>query len=204
MNIDIDTKQAPPAITITDDKHLCDVVYQLASKQLVINSAEATMQSQVEAAKHAFAKATEPLSSEIKSLFAAVEAFATKHRDRLFPVKGKKRSKTFKVLQHALQYRSSEQVKAPANAVTLIKSMILNSEVNIMNLGECEASTQIAAVIQQLEGLIRQPEPELNKDAVKEITDDEVKDYLAAHGITVETLETFKLAFAFTPDQSAS
>jgi len=88
--------------------------------------------------------------------------------------------------------------------VLLIKNMILNSEVNIMNLGPCEASTEIAAVIQQLKGLIRQPEPELNKDAIKAISDESVKDYLAAHGITVETLETFKLTFAFTPEQDAN
>lgn len=204
MNIDIDTTQAAPAIIIKDDKHLCDIVYNLAAAQLLINAAEAEMQATVEAAKHAFATATEPLTSSVKGLFAGIEAYATANKDRLFPIKGKKRSKTFKVLQHALQYRSSEQVKAPANAVALIKSMILNSEVNIMNLGECAASTQIAAVIQKLEGLIRQPEPELNKDAVKALTEEALIDYLASHGITVETLETFKLAFAFTPEQSAA
>lgn len=202
MNIDIDTTTAPPALIIQDDKHLCDVVYQLASRQLLITSAEAELQAKVEASKKAFADATEPLTSEIKSLFAAIQDYAAENKDRLFPVKGGKRKKTFAVMQHKLQYRSSDVVKAPANAVMLIKSMILNAEVEIMNLGKCKASTKIAAVISQLEGLIRQPEPELNKDAVKEITDAEVTDYLAAHGITVETLETFKLAFAFTPEQS--
>lgn len=202
MNIDIDTTTAPPALIIQDDKHLCDVVYQLASRQLLITSAEAELQAKVEASKKAFADATEPLTSEIKTLFAAVEGYAAANKDRLFPVKAGKRKKTFAVMQHKLQYRSSDVVKAPANAVMLIKSMILNAEVEIMNLGKCKASTKIAAVIGQLEGLIRQPEPELNKDAVKEISDAEVTDYLAAHGITVETLETFKLAFAFTPEQS--
>jgi hypothetical protein len=119
-------------------------------------------------------------------------------------VKGQKRVKTFKILQHSLQYRSSDQVMAPSNAVLAIKSIILNTEVAIMNLGECEHSTHLAGVIQQLEKMIRQPEPELNKDAVKACTDEVVKDYLATQGITVETLETFKLAFAFTPEQAAA
>lgn len=201
MNIDIDTQQAAPALTITDDKHLSDIVFALASKQLLINAAETDMQARVEAAKKAFADATAPISEEITTLFAAVEAYANKHKDRLFPLKGGKRKKTFKVLQHALQYRSSDQVKAPANAVQIIKSIILSSEVNIMNLGDCDAATQIAAAIQKLEACIRRPEPELDKDAVKALADKELVDHLAEHGIKVETVETFKLAFAFTPEQ---
>jgi phage host-nuclease inhibitor protein Gam len=204
MNIDIDTTQAAPAITIKDDKQLCDVVYKLASAQLLINSAEADLQAKVEAAKKAFADATGPIAKEIAEGFAAVEIFATANKDRLFPIKGKARAKTFKVLAHRLQYRSSEQVKSPANAVNVIKAIIFNAEAEIMSLGECEHSTHLAGIIQQLESLIRQPEPELNKDAVKACSDKVVKDYLAAHGITVETLETFKLAFAFTPEQTAN
>jgi hypothetical protein len=203
MNIDIDTSNLP-ALVIKDDKQLSDLVFEIASKQLVLNAAEAEQQSKIEAAKKAFADATGDITNEIRAKFAAIEAYASKHKERLFPVKGGKRKKTFPVLAHKLQYRSSDQVKAPANAVLLIKNMILNSEVNIMNLGPCEASTEIAAVIQQLKGLIRQPEPELNKDAIKAISDESVKDYLAAHGITVETLETFKLTFAFTPEQDAN
>ena len=92
-NIDIDTTTAPPALTITADKQLCDVVYQLASNQLLINAAEADLQAKVEAAKKAFADATEPLMGETKTLFAAVEAYAETNKDRLFPMKGGKRKK---------------------------------------------------------------------------------------------------------------
>lgn len=197
--IDIDTTQAVPALTITDDKHLSDVVYDLASKHLIINAAEAELQAKVEAAKKAFADATAPLAKEVAEGFAAVEAYAAKEKNRLFPVKAGKRKKTFNVLAHKLQYRSSDQVKAPANAVTLIKALIFNTEAVIMQLGQCEESTKQAAKIQTLEALIRQPEPELNKEAVKGITSDWIKDDLAAHGISVETLETFKVAFTFTP-----
>jgi phage host-nuclease inhibitor protein Gam len=201
MNIDIDTHQAKPGLTITSDKHLSDIIFDLASKQLLINAAETDMQARVEAAKKAFADATAPISSEITTLFAAVEAYANEHKDRLFPLKGAKRKKTFSVLQHALQYRSSDQVKAPANAVLIIKTMIFNLEVEIQQLGQCEESTRKARIIQLLEGIIRQPDPELNKDAVKALADKELVDHLAAHGIKVETVETFKLAFAFTPEQ---
>lgn len=200
QTIDIDTKQAVPALTIKDDRHLCDIVYQIASKQLVINAAEAEQQAKLEAAKKAFADATGPLSGEIKTLFSAVTAYATANKERLFPGKGKKQKKTFKVLNHELKFRSSSEVVAPANAVAILKNAILNSEVNIMNLGECEASTQIASMIAQLERLIRQPDPELNKDAVKAITDEEVKDFLASLGITIESRDGFKLVFSFTPE----
>lgn len=201
MNIDIDTTQTPEVPAIRDDKHLCDVVYDLASQQLVINAAEAELQAKIEAAKKAYADAIGPKAEDIKTKFAAIEAYAEKHKDRLFPMKKGKRVKTFQVLSHALQYRSSDQVKAPANAVSIIKAIIFNAEAEIMSLGECEHSTHLAGVVQQLEALIRQPEPELNKAAVQACTDKVVRDYLAAHGITVETLETFKLAFKFTPDQ---
>lgn len=200
MNIDIDTSNLP-TLVIKDDKHLADLVFQMASQQLVLNAAEAEQQAKIESAKKAFADATSDISNDISAKFAAVEAYAAKHKDRLFPVKGSKRVKTFKVLQHELQFRSSHQVKAPANAVMVLKSIILNSEVEIMNLGPCEHSTAIAAMISRLERLIRQPDPELNKDAVKAEEDAWTRDLLATHGITVETLETFKLAFAFTPKQ---
>jgi phage host-nuclease inhibitor protein Gam len=203
MNIDIDTSNLP-ALVIKDDKQLSDLVFEIASKQLVLNAAEAEQQAKIEAAKKAFADATSDITNEIRAKFAAIEGYAAKHKDRLFPVKGGKRKKTFNILQHALQYRSSDQVKAPSYAVMLIKRIILNTEVSIMNLGECEHSTHLAGVIQQLEAMIRQPEPELNKEAVKACTDKVVKDYLSTHGISVETLETFKLAFAFTPEQAAA
>lgn len=201
---DIDTTQASPALTITDDKQLCDIVYQIASKQLVINAAEANQQLKIEAAKKAFEEGTAEFSKEIKTLFASVQAYAEANKDRLFPVKGGTRKKTFAILQHKLQYRSSDRVEAPSDAVNLIKCIIFNTEAAIMNLGECEHSTHLAGIIQKLETMVRQPAPELNKDAVKACSDEVVINYLAEQGIRVVTDETFKLAFSFTPDQAAS
>ena len=59
-------------------------------------------------------------------------------------------------------------------------------------------------VVEKLRGLIRTPAPELNKDAVKALSDCALKDHLSFIGIRVVTDEAFKLVFAFTPEQSAS
>jgi phage host-nuclease inhibitor protein Gam len=201
---DIDTQQARPAILIDNTDQLRDVVYEIASLELILRGAENQLQAKIEAAKKAYDEATREATERVNSLFAAVEAYATEHRDELFPVKKGKRVKTYKVLEHKLQYRSSDSVQAPANAVDIIKAIIANSEVNIMNLGPCDAATQIAAGILKLEGCIRQPAPELNKDAVKAIDDQELVNHLATHGIRVATTETFKLAFSFTPDDTES
>lgn len=210
---DIDATTAAPALTITDDKHLCDIVYQLASKQLVINAAEAEMQAQVEASKKAFADATETLTGEIKKLFAAVEAYAAANKDRLFPVKGDKRKKTFAVLQHKLQYRSSESVEACDNAAEVVLELLRSGieylrdkpggEWNGLGVDDIKAA---------FKALIRQPAPELDKDAVKDLLKDAavnegikaLAETLHLHGIRVKTLETFKLAFTFTPEQTAA
>lgn len=204
-NIDINTAEITPALTITDDKQLCDIVYDIASKQLVINAAEAEMQAKVEAAKKAFADATEPLTSQIKMQFAAVETYAEAHKDRLFPVKAGKRKKTFAVLEHKLQYRCSEQVKAPSNAVMVIKAIIWDLECEAQKHNwEGYGTPDHEAAISALETLIRQPEPELNKDAVKSLCHAEARRILNENGIKLETLETFKLAFTFSPEQAAA
>ena len=44
MNIDIDTSHLP-ALAIKDDKHLSDLVFDIASKHLVLNAAEAEQQA---------------------------------------------------------------------------------------------------------------------------------------------------------------
>ena len=204
QTIEINTAEAPKTITIQDDKQLCDIVYQIASKQLVINAAEANQQLKIEAAKKAFEDGTSQFTAEIKTLFAAVQAYAEANKDRLFPVKSGTRKKTFAVMQHKLQYRSSDRVEAPGDAVNLIKCIILNTEAAIMNLGECDHSTHLAGLIQKLEAMIRQPAPELNKDAVKACSDAVVRDYLNDQGIKVVTDEAFKLVFSFTPDQAAA
>lgn len=202
--IDIDTTQTAQAATIKDDRELCDIVYQIASKQLVINAAEANQQLKIEAAKKAFEEGTADFTKEIKTLFTAVQAYAETHKDRLFPVKSGTRKKTYSVMQHKLQYRSSDRVEAPSDAVNLIKCIILNTEVAIMNLGECDHSTHLAGIIQKLESMIRQPAPELNKEAIKACSDAVVRDYLDEQGIRVVTDEAFKLVFAFTPEQAAA
>lgn len=203
QNIDIDTQQAKPALTITDDKQLCDIVYAIASKQLVINAAEANQQLKIEAAKKAFEEGTAEFSAEIKTLFAAVQVYAEANKDRLFPVKGGTRKKTFAILQHKLQYRSADRVEAPSDAVAMLQFNIAQTEANAANLGP-DYAAEMAAVIAKMRGLIRTPAPELNKDAVKALSDDTLKDHLAILGIKVVTNEIFKLAFAFTPEQSAS
>lgn len=204
MNIDIDTQEAPPALIIQNDKQLCDVVYALASKQLIINSAEAEMQAKVEAAKKAFADATEPITSEIKALFAAVEAYAETNKDRLFPVKKGKRVKTFPVLAHKLQYRSSDQVEAPANAAHVVENLIAFFERQLEDIQSPDDEIKTRQLLESLYFLIRQPEPELNKDAVKTLNHADAINLLQAHGIRIKTLETFKLAFTFSPEQEAA
>lgn len=200
QTIDIDTTETPPALIISDDKQLCDIVYAIAQKQLIIDAAKADAQAKLEAAKKAFTDATEPLTTEIKTQFAAVEAYAAKHKDRLFPLKGKTRKKTYAVLEHKLQYRSSSQVEAPANAVEIIHQLIRASEVNIFNSGPGQHAQLIQAMIGKLERLIREPAPELNKEAVPQAMEDaDLKLLLEDNGIRVAELETFKLAFKFSP-----
>lgn len=190
-------------LVITDTKHLSDVIFEMAKDQLVLDAASANLQASIEAAKKSFDEATTQQRERIAANLAAVEAFASKNRDTLFPVKGKRRSKTFNVLQHALKYRSSDSVEAPANAVQIIKQLIAASEVNILNLGrDCDEAREIAAMIARLEALIRTPQPELNKDAVKAVQDDDCLTLLADNGIKVETTETFKVEFNFTPSAS--
>ena len=209
MNIDINTTQAAPALTITDDRHLCHVVYLLASHQLLINGAEAAMQAKVEAAKKAFADATAPIAEELKSLFAAVEIYAAANKARLFPVKGKKQSKTYKVLQHELKYRSSSAVEAVTNAAEMIGRMIEIADAWDSPDGLWNGIPK-DEVRDALKALLRQPPTELDKDALlsqheaKTPLSEALLGYLHLNGIRVKTSETFKLAFTFTPDQSAS
>lgn len=206
MNIDIDTSATPPDITIADDKQLCDVIYDLAQKQLIINAAEAKQQAAIEAAKKAFADATAPLTDDIKTLFAAVETYATSNKDRLFPVKGKKRSKTFKVLAHKLQYRSSTSAEAPANAVSVVHQMLQIVQQYDAPDGNWNG-IPLDQVVCALEGLLRQPPQEINKDEIIRLCTSEdaaskaLAGYLHLHGIRAKETETFKLAFAFTPEQ---
>jgi phage host-nuclease inhibitor protein Gam len=197
---DIDTTQITPAVVIADDMQLTEFVFKAASLQLMLNEAEARQQAHVEAAKMAYDEATREHAERIAEIFAGIEAYCAAHRDRLFPLKGKKRSKTFAVLQHKLQYRSSESVEAPKDAVTRIQRMLSDvvSELATPDL-TTERERELQALEQTLKSLIRQPEPELNKDNAKALTE-----LIPAElEIKVTTAETFKLAFTFTPEPQA-
>lgn len=201
---DIDTAASHlPAITINDDKALCDLVHEAANLQLLLNRAEATQSAAVEAAKKAFADATREHSQRINAIFAAVEQYAAANRSRLF-MKGGKEVKTCAIMQHKLQYLSSKTVQAPADAVQIIRDLSAAGQSYIENhpLGLMEWNGMTKPEVQAaFDALIRQPEPELNKEAVKTASQ-AVRDILHLQGIRTVTQETFKLAFTFTPSQS--
>jgi phage host-nuclease inhibitor protein Gam len=200
MTKDIDTTQITPAVVIDDDMQLTEFVFKAASLQLMLNEAEARQQAQAEAAKMAYDEATREHAERIAEIFAGIEAYCAANRDRLFPLKGKKRSKTFAVLQHKLQYRSSESVEAPKDAATRIQRMLSDVVSELATPGlTTEREGELQVLEQTLKSLIRQPEPELNKDNVKALSE-----VLPAElEIKVTTAETFKLAFTFTPEQQA-
>lgn len=205
QTIDIDTTQAAPALTITDDRHLCDVVYEIASKQLVINAAQANQQAKIEAAKKAFADGTAEFTAEIARLFAAVTDYATANKERLFPGKGKKQKKTYKVLSHELKFRSSTAAEAPADAVAVIRQMLQVVRDFDAPDGNWNG-VPLVQVVETLKGLLRQPPEELNKDALLSLCASEspgseaLAQYLHLHGLRAKTTEGFKLVFSFTPE----
>ena len=212
---DINTSAAPAAPDIADQTELRSVIHTLAQKQLILDEAGAAMKARIETAKKAFADATAETAAEITADFARVVKFAAEHRAELFPMKGKKQAKTFKVLSHELQYRCSDSVQAPPDAAKVIANLIKLNEFEISNLGMCDESVRIAQVIAELETLLRHPEPEMNKDAVHSLKDrakaQEAEDFSAAQramellqeeGIQVATEETFKIAFKFTPEKT--
>jgi phage host-nuclease inhibitor protein Gam len=198
MNVDIDTTTTPP-VSIADDIALTNLVHEAASLQLTLNAAEARMQAHVEAAKKGFNEATREQSQRIAEIFAGIETYCAAHRDRLFPLKGKKRAKTFAVLQHKLQYRSSEAVEAPKDVVQRIQDMLHDVASALYAPGlTSEREAELKRIETTLICLIRQSDPELNKDNAKALKG-QIPEAL---GIRVTTSETFKLAFNFTPEQA--
>jgi phage host-nuclease inhibitor protein Gam len=197
MNIDIDTTTTPP-VTIDDDLALTNLVHEAASIQLTLNAAEARMQAHVEAAKKGFNEATREQAQRIAEIFAGIEAYCAAHRDRLFPLKGKTRAKTFAILQHKLQYRSAEAVEAPKDAVQRIQVMLSDVISELTGAGiTTDRERELQRIEETLNLLLRHREPELNKDNAKAL-DGLIPEPL---GIRVTTSETFKLAFNFTPEQ---
>lgn len=195
MTKHIDTNQTAP-VEITDDLALTGLVHEAASLQLVLNEAEAKTQSTIENAKRAFAEATAEATQRIAAIFAGIEAYCAKHRDRLFPLKGGKRSKTYQVLQHKLQYRCSESLEAPKDIVQRIFDLRFEF-LHITPLDEAQRQ-ELEAMDKLLAALLRQPPPELNKDTAKACLDRLPSDL----GLSLRTDETFKLAFSFTPEQA--
>lgn len=206
---DIDTAAAAPLPELKDLPALFEAVAEAARLQLVINGAEAQMQAEVEAAKVGFEKATAPHAARIQALFAQVEKYAEAHKDTFFPVKGSKRKKTFTALQHALQYRSSSMVEVPPRIVQQLLKVIESLDKEIANARSKGSPEDIAhandmfACMTALETLIRQPDPEFNKDTAKALTNERAKEILKALGFKVVTSETFKLVFNFSPEQAA-
>lgn len=207
---DIDTAAAAPLPPLKDLPALFEAVAEAARTQLVINAAEAHMQAEVEAAKIGFEKATAPHSARIQSLFAQIEQYCEAHKDTLFPVKGGKRKKTFTVLQHALQYRSSTTVEVPKRIVEQLLTVIESMDKEIATArskgdpAELEHASDMFACMTALEGLIRHPAPEFNKDAAKAITNKRAQEILKSLCLKVGISETFKLAFNFSPEQPAA
>lgn len=203
---DIDTSATAPALTITDLKQLTEVIHDMAQTQLLLNRAEADMQSRIEVIKKAYDEATAELVEKIKTALAAVEAYATKHKDALFPIKGGKRKKTLAILQHALKFRESSSVEVPDDAVQLINTLICNHEWELQREqmrgaeGDVAIINTLAETITALKSLIRKPDPELNKDAVKSLKNEAAQKDISRVGIKIVSSETFKVEFTFTPE----
>ncbi len=194
--IDIDTTQQA---IIADDISLTNHVHQAAALQLILNAAETRQQAHVEAAKKAFDEATRESTARRDAIFAGITAYCVTHRDRLFPMKGKTRAKTFAILQHKLQFRSSDSVEAPKDIVARITALLRDIATERTNLLlTSDREHELNALEMTLRPLLRQPEPELNKDNAKA-----ARDTLPLElGISVSTTESFKLAFNFTPEQA--
>lgn len=200
---DIDTTAIAPALTITDLKQLTEVIHDMAQTQLLLNRAEADMQSRIEVIKKAYDEATAELVEKIKAALAAVEAYATQNKDTLFPIKGGKRKKTLAILQHALKFRESSSVDAPSNAVELISQIVealkAQSGLAVFSNDQMRAEAlQLGA--DKLNALLRQPDKELNKEAIKSLDDKQFESLKRLVGIKIVPSETFKVEFTFTPE----
>jgi len=180
---------------------LTALVSDLAQKQLIINSAANQVKAQVEAAKLAYNEATRDLVTEINTGFEAITAYCEANKDRLFPVKNGKRSKTYAILQHKLQYRSSTEVTAPDDILTRLRNRLADLTLQSRSLTGAADLEQIEAEIELINSLIRIPAAELNKDAASDALKAEANALaLAPLGINLTTNETFKLTFTFTPE----
>lgn len=202
MNTDIDTTAITDAPVITDLKGLSDTIHEMAKEQLKVNEAEAKMQAAVEDAKKQYEAAISPHTGLIATLFTSVANYAKQAIDTLFPKsKGGERKKTYPVLGHKLQLRSSSSIEAPEDIVQLIiddlKKMVRTNPGNEPSPEQRKREIMLAK-------LLRQPPLELNKDAAREaLKDPEAAKVLAELGIKETSIETFKVAFKFTPESKS-
>lgn len=197
MTKDIPVNSAT-AVQIDTLDQLKAAVHKLATLQLVLNAAEARQQAAVEAAKKAFDEATAETQSQLADLLAGVQKFAAANKDMLFPLKGKARAKTFKVLQHALAYRSSSSISAPETIVEDIKAMRAHlKELLSWPTTDDAAAAEALAQIDALDRLIRTKE-EFDKTAAKQLLESQAG-LLSRLKVTEATEETFRIAFNFAP-----
>lgn len=171
-------------------------VHRLATLQLTLQSAEAQQQATIEAAKRAFDQATAEIQAEIANLLAGVEAYCAANKDMLFPKKGKSRTKTFRVLQHALAYRQASAIEAPANVLATIKATRAQIQ-TLLETGGTELSTEAQNQLAALDQLIRTKE-EFDRAAAKTLLESQ-PGLLSRLQIREVTTDTFRVTFNFTP-----
>lgn len=202
MNTDIDTTQITDAPVITDLKGLSDTIHEMAKEQLKVNEAEAKMQAAVEDAKKQYEAAISPHTGLIATFFTGVANYAKQAIDTLFPKsKGGERKKTYPVLGHKLQLRSSSSIEAPADIIEKLAHLRSDLEASYVR-GEIEID-QLDSKIAVIDKLLRVPPVEFNKDAAREaFKDPEAAKVLAELGIKETSVETFKVAFKFTPEST--
>ena len=203
MNTDIDTAQITDAPEIHDLKGLSDTIHEMAKEQLKVNEAEAKMQAAVEDAKKQYEAAISPHTGLIATLFTSVASYATKAIDTLFPQsKSGKRKKTYTILGHDLQLRQSSSIEAPADIIEKLAHLRSDLEASYVR-GEIEID-QLDSKIAVIDKLLRVPPVEFNKDAAREVLKDpEAAKVLAELGIKETSIETFKVAFKFTPESKS-
>lgn len=203
-DINTSTAAAQAAAELTNNAELRAAVNELAQIQIVISEAQARQAAAAEAAKLAFAEATAPHQARSVALFASIEKYARAHRAELFPMKGQKETKTHKVLNHLLQFRAAVIVDAPSDAAARIIGEVdelQDTASQLMDAGLDDQVAELRNVARCLSLLLRKPPAEFDKEAFHALPEPSIaRRCLAGIGITASTVETFKIAFKFTPE----
>jgi phage host-nuclease inhibitor protein Gam len=197
------TETAPTTeltLTITNDDQLRDVLSDLAVSQLAIKRAANEQAARMEAAKKAFADVTDPIIAEDNVKEQAIEAYCTAHRDRLFTSKKGKAAQTITVLEHKIGWRKSSEIEAPEDIIRRIEQKLDDLAMEARAI-DPRGLDLVEHQIDLLNGLLRQPPVELNKDAAKAAAKNEHDAKLLAEvGITETTEETFKISYNLKPE----